>query len=117
MAMGPAPKCHFVLGLPSGSLEIPKVRTPAILRVHNFVCRLSIEMRSKEKLNPCRKLFNGIWHTTYKQGNRGDSQLLVVGNQIANLTPGLFLGHNLCLKCPNRSCEPNLDIYVSRAFQ
>jgi hypothetical protein len=42
-----------------------------------------------------------MWHATYTQGNRGDSQLLVVEGQIANLTPNPFFGHNLCFKCPN----------------
>jgi hypothetical protein len=55
--------------------------------------------------------------TTCTQGNRVDSQLLVVGSQIANLTPDLSFGHNLCFRCPNESCEPILDIYVSIAFQ
>jgi hypothetical protein len=39
------------------------------------------------------------------------------GNQTVNLTPGLSFGHNLCFKCPNGSCEPILDIYISIAFQ
>jgi hypothetical protein len=46
-----------------------------------------------------------------------DSRLLVVGSQIANLTPGPSFGHNLCFRCSNGSCEPILDIYVPRAFQ
>ncbi len=50
MAMGPTPKCHFVLGLPSGNPEIPIVGTLAILGAHNFVCRPLIEMMSEEKL-------------------------------------------------------------------
>jgi len=50
MAMGPTPKRHFVLGLPSGSLEIPIVGTLVTLGAHNFVCRPLIEMMSKEKL-------------------------------------------------------------------
>ncbi len=33
------------------------------------------------------------------------------------LTPGPSFGHNLCVKCPNGSCEPILDIYISRSFQ
>ncbi len=40
----------------------------------------------------------------------------MVESQIGNLTPGPSFGHNLCLKCPNGSCEPILDIYVPRAF-
>jgi len=51
------------------------------------------------------------------QGNQGDSQLLMLGSQIANLTLDPSFGHNLCLKCPNGSCEPIWDIYVLRAFQ
>jgi len=51
------------------------------------------------------------------QGNWGDSWLLVVGNQIVNLTPDLSFGQNFCLKFPNGSCEPILDMCVLRAFQ
>ncbi len=51
------------------------------------------------------------------QANKGDSHLLVVGSQIGNLIPNLSFGHNLCLKYPNGSCEPILDIYVSKDFQ
>jgi len=51
LTTGPAPKCHFVLGLSSESLEIPKVGTPVTLGAHNFVCRPSIEVRSKEKIS------------------------------------------------------------------
>jgi len=41
----------------------------------------------------------------------------MVGSQTANLTPDPSFGHNLCFKCPNGSCEPILDIYVSISFQ
>jgi hypothetical protein len=37
-----------------------------------------------------------MWHATFTQGNQGNSQLLMVENQIGNLTPGLSFGHNLC---------------------
>ncbi len=55
-------------------------------------------------------------HATCTQGNRGNSQLLVVGSQNVNLTPDPSFGHNLCLKCPNGLWETILDIYVSRDF-
>jgi len=55
--------------------------------------------------------------TTCTQGNRVDSQLLMVESQTVNLILDLFLGHNLCFKCPNGSCDPILDIYISIAFQ
>jgi hypothetical protein len=45
-----APKCHFVLGLPSGSLEIPKIGIPETLEAHKFVFRPLIEMNSEKKL-------------------------------------------------------------------
>jgi hypothetical protein len=45
------------------------------------------------------------------QGNRGDSQLLVLGNQIGNLTTNPSFSHNLCFKCPNGSCEPILKLF------
>jgi hypothetical protein len=58
-----------------------------------------------------------MWQATCTQGNRVDSRLLVVKNQIVNSTLGPFFGHNLCFKCSNGWCEPILDIYVSIAFQ
>jgi hypothetical protein len=56
-------------------------------------------------------------HTTCTQGNWGNSWLLVVGNQITNLTLSFSSGHNLCFKCPNGSYKLILDIYVPRYFQ
>jgi len=38
------------MSFPSGNLEIPKLGTLVILEAHNFVCRPSIEVRSKAKL-------------------------------------------------------------------
>ncbi len=56
-------------------------------------------------------------HITYKQGNQGDSQLLMIGSQIGNLIFGPSFSHNLCFKYSNGSCKPILDIQVSRVFQ
>jgi hypothetical protein len=56
-------------------------------------------------------------HATCMQGNRVGSWLFVVGSQTTGLIPNLSFGHNLCLRCPNGSCEPILDIYVSITFQ
>jgi len=47
----------------------------------------------------------------YTQVIHGDSQLLMVGNQIDVLTLGLFFDHNLCCTYPNGSYEPILNIY------
>jgi len=56
-------------------------------------------------------------HATCTQGNRVNSQFLVVESQTINLTIGLSFGHNLCFRCPNGSCKPILNIYVSITFQ
>jgi len=45
LATGLASKWHFVPRFPSGSPEIPKVRTSATLGAHNFVRRPLIDMR------------------------------------------------------------------------
>ncbi len=74
------------------------------------MCSLSIGMRSEAKLYPLPRV-------TCTQVNQVNSQFLVVKSQIANLTFDLYFGHNLCFRCPNGSCEPILDIYVSIVFQ
>ncbi len=56
------------------------------------------------------ELSKGMSHAIFMQANWGKSRLLVVGSQIANLTPDLSFGHNLCFKCPNGSCKPISDI-------
>jgi hypothetical protein len=42
---------------------------------------------------------------------------LMVGSQIANLTPSLSFCRNLCCRCPNGSWEAIFDIYTSITFQ
>ncbi len=109
------PKWHFVLGLPllpSRNPKIFKVRTPTTLFVDLWL-RCSL----KKICNLCWELSNSMSYATRTQGNWGNSQLLVVGSQIANLTPDPSFGRNLCFKCPNGSREPTLDIYVIRSFQ
>jgi hypothetical protein len=72
---------------------------------------------SKQSFSLHQELSNGMLHATYTQRNQVESGLLVVGSQIANLTPDLSFSYNLCFRCPNGSCEPILDIYVSISFQ
>jgi hypothetical protein len=50
LAMGLAPKCHFVPGLQNESPEISIIGTIATLETHNFVGKPLIEVRSKTKL-------------------------------------------------------------------
>jgi hypothetical protein len=37
--------------------------------------------------------------------------------QFDSLILGPSFGHNLCFRCPNGSCKPILNIYISRYFQ
>ncbi len=62
----------------------------------------------KQSCSPRWEISNGVLHSTCMHRDRVDSQLLVVGSQIANLTPSLSFCHNLCYKCPNGSCKPIL---------
>jgi hypothetical protein len=71
----------------------------------------------KQNCSPCQKLFNSMWHTTCTQGNQGDFWLLMVENQIGNLTLDPSFDHNLCFRYPNGSYEAISDIYVPRNFQ
>ncbi len=57
LARRPTPKWHFILGLPSGSPEIPKIRTPTILGANNFIYKPLIEMRFQAKLQPSSRSF------------------------------------------------------------
>jgi hypothetical protein len=58
-----------------------------------------------------------VCHAICTQVNQGDPGLLVIGNQIGNLTFNPSFDHNLCFKYPNGSCKPILDIYILRSFQ
>jgi hypothetical protein len=78
-------------------------------------------IRSRQGLNkscsPRRDLFNAVSHFQIGCWEEVDSRVLVVGSQIANLTPGPSFAHNLGYKCPNDQCEAIFDIYASRPFQ
>jgi len=41
---------------------ILQIRIPMILEAHNFLCRPSIEMKSKQSCSPCWEIFNDMWH-------------------------------------------------------
>jgi len=114
--MRPTSKWHFFLGLPNGSPEIAKVGTPTTLGPITLCANLRLRWGLTQSSSPRRELFKDMSHATCTQGNWVDSRLLVVGGQIANLTPGHSFGHNLCFKCSNGSCKPILEIYVFNSF-
>jgi hypothetical protein len=78
-------------------------------------------VRSQRGLNqsysPRRDLSNAVSHSQFGRRKEVDSRLLVVGSQIANLTPDPSFTDNLGCRCPNGQCEAIFDIYVSRPFQ
>jgi hypothetical protein len=85
-------------------------KTPMTLGPITLRADLRLKLGLKENYSPHRELFNGMSHATCMQENQVDSQLLVVGSQIANMIFDLYFDHNLCFKCLNGSCEPILDI-------
>jgi hypothetical protein len=109
----PTSKWHFILGLP----KFPKLRFLRLWGPITLCANLWLRWGLKQSCRPHREISNGVLHLTFMQGNRVNSRLLVVKNQITNLITDLSFGHNLCFKCANRSWEPILDIYVSIDFQ
>ncbi len=98
-------------------MAVATLRLPRLWGPITVCADLWLKWGLKQSYSSHWELFNGMSHITCTQGNRVDSWLLVVGSQTTNLIPDLFLGHNLCFKCPNGSFEPILNIYVSIAFQ
>jgi hypothetical protein len=73
-----------------------------------------LDLRSGRGLNqtcnPLQELSNTMSHSFIARWEQVDSRLLVVGSQIANLTPGVSFAHNLGCRCPNDQCEAISDI-------
>jgi hypothetical protein len=100
-----------------GVPKLPRLGLPRFWGAITLHVDLWLKWGLKQSCNPCQDLSNGMSHAICTHENWVDSQLLMVGNQIANLTPGPSFGYNLCFRCPNEQCEPILDIYDPRAFQ
>jgi hypothetical protein len=97
--------------------KFPKLGLPWLWRFITLCVDLWLKWSLKQSYSLCQELSKGMWHDTCKQGNQGNSWLLMVRSQIDNLTLDLSFGHNLCFRYPNGSCEPILYIYVPRSFQ
>jgi hypothetical protein len=101
-------------------MGVPKLPTLGLLQLWHLIT-LCADLWLRQGLNqscdPRQELFNGMSHATCTQGNLVNSWPLVVRSQTTNLTPNFSFHHNLCFKCPNRSSEPILDIFVSIVFQ
>jgi hypothetical protein len=91
----------FQMGIP----KFPQLGFPRFWRQITWHADLWLQWGLKQSYSPCPKLCNGILHVACMRGNRLNSWILVVGSQIANLTPDLSFGHNLCLRCSNEWCK------------
>jgi hypothetical protein len=98
----------FVLGLPKGSPQTTKVGLLQLCGAITSCSDLWLRWSLKQSCSSHRELPNGVSHSICTCESRVDSQLFVVG---------LSFCHNLCCRCPNRSCKLILDIYTSIAFQ
>jgi hypothetical protein len=115
--MAPTSEWLFVPRLPRRSHETVPIW---ILRTWELITpSLDLRLRwgLKQTCSSPQELSNGVLHFTYAHRGWVDSWLLVVGSQIANLTPSPTFDHNLCSKCPNGSYKAIFDIYTSRPFQ
>ncbi len=86
--------------------------TPAWESRNRPDCRVRLQRGLKQGCSPRRELSNAVLHSQIGCREEVDSRLLVVGSQIASLTPGPSFAHNLRFRCPNEQREPILDIYV-----
>jgi hypothetical protein len=115
--MRPTSEWLFVPGLPRRSPKTIPIWTLKTLGAHNSKLRPPIGMRYEAKLYLYLRAFNSVSHSTCTHHGQVDFRLLMVGSQIASLTPSPSFDHNLCCRCPNSSCEAILDIWTSRPFQ
>ncbi len=79
-------------------------------------CRVGSRRGLNQSCSLRRDLFNEVSHSQIGCREEVDSRLLVVGSQIATLTPGPSFAHNLGCRCSNGQCEAIFDMYASRPF-
>jgi len=68
-------------------------------------CKIGSQQGLNQSCSPRRDLSNDVSHSPFGGWKSIDSRLLVVGSQIASLTPGPSIAHNLGERCPNAQCE------------
>jgi hypothetical protein len=100
-----------------GVPKLSQFGLPGLYEVVTFCSDLWLGWGLKQSCSSPRELSYGVLHSTCTHRGRANSRLLVVGSQIASLTPSPSFCHNLCCKCPNGPCKPIFDIYTLLAFQ
>jgi hypothetical protein len=103
---------------PNGSFSRDsQVGVPALWELISPDYGVWLQRGLNQSCSPRQDLSNAVSHFQFGGREEVDSRLLVVGSQIASLTPGSSFAHNLGCTCPNDQCEAILDIYTSRPFQ
>jgi hypothetical protein len=97
--------------------EIVPVGVPGLWELITPDCIVWSRRGLNQSCSPRRDLSKDISHSQFGGRKEVDSRLLVVGSQIASLTPGPSFAHNLGYRCPNGQCEAIFNIYASRPFQ
>jgi hypothetical protein len=100
--------------------RVPKLSQVELLGLWTLISLgsdLRLEWGLNQSCSSPQELSNAPSPSFFRRREKVDSRLLVVGSQIASLTPDPSFAHNLNCKCPNGSCETILDIYISRPFQ
>jgi hypothetical protein len=93
-----------------GVPKLSRVRVSGLWELISPDCDIRVERGLNQSCSSPRELFLSMSHSFYRRREEIDSRLLMVGNQIANLTPGPSFAHNLGYRCPNGSCDAILDI-------
>jgi len=75
--------------------ETVLVRVPGLWELITPDFRVGSRRGLNQSCSPRRDLSNDISHSQFEGREEVDSQLLVVGSQTANLTPGPSFAHNL----------------------
>ncbi len=100
-----------------GVLKLPRFRLLQLCGTITLCSDLRLRQGLKQIHSSRWELSNSVLHSPCTHQGRVDSQLLVVMNQIASLTPNFSFCHNLCYRYLNGSCEPIIDIYTLITFQ
>jgi hypothetical protein len=85
--------------------ETVLVGVPKLWKLISPDCQVRLERGLNQYYSSPRELFNAMSHTVIGRRKEVDSWLLLVGSQIASLTPGPSFSHNLGFRCPNGQCE------------
>jgi hypothetical protein len=112
----PHPNDTFSRDSRGGVPKLSRVGLPGLWELISPGSDLRLEWGLNQSYISPQELSNALSPSFCRCREEVDSRRLVVGSQIASLTPGPSFAHNLGFRCPNGSCEPILDIYTSRPF-